>query len=373
LCESCILCDKINTSTKLDSTETKACVGIPSVSAGFVLKPSLVVRLLTEFNFMNKIALAIHGGAGTILKSKMTAELEKEYRHALENALQAGWLIIQNGGNSLDAVETSVCELENIPLFNAGKGAVFTHDGKNEMDASIMDGKTHNAGAVAFVKNVKNPIKLARLVMEKTEHFLLAGDGANEFARVMQVESAADEYFFTDFRYQQLLEARKENRVQLDHAQMVESRESRVKSQKTKIQNPIGTVGAVACDFQGNLAAATSTGGMTNKRFGRIGDTPIVGSGTYADNETCAVSCTGHGEFFMLAVAAYDVAARMKYKNSGLNEAANETVEHLRLIGGEGGLIAVDNLGNVALPFNSEGMYRAFITSDGDASIELYR
>ncbi|MDQ3748291.1 MAG: isoaspartyl peptidase/L-asparaginase [Acidobacteriota bacterium] len=329
---------------------------------------------------MNKIALAIHGGAGTILKSEMTAELEKEYRHALENALQVGWRIIQSGGNSLDAVETSVCELENIPLFNAGRGSVFTHDGKNEMDASIMDGKTHNAGAVAFVKNVKNPIKLARLVMEKTEHFLLAGDGANDFARAMQVESADDEYFFTDFRYRQLLEAQKENRVQLDHAQTVEGRESRVESQENKIQNPkskiqnrIGTVGAVACDFQGNLAAATSTGGMTNKKFGRIGDTPIVGAGTYADNETCAVSCTGHGEFFMLAAAAYDVAARMKYKSVGLIEAANETIEHLRLIGGEGGLIAVDNLGNLALSFNSEGMYRAFITFDSKTSIEIYR
>ncbi len=336
----------------------------------------------TELTFMNKIAIAIHGGAGTILKCKMTAELEKEYRHALENALQAGWQIIKSGGNSLDAVETSVCELENNPLFNAGRGSVFTHDGKNEMDASIMDGKTHNAGAVALIQNVKNPVKLARLVMEKTEHFLLAGDGANEFAREMKIESVEDEYFFTDFRYRQLIEAQKENRVQLDHSEKGERRKekgedrnqkSKIQNPKSKIQNPIGTVGAVACDSSGNLAAATSTGGMTNKKFGRIGDTPIVGAGTYADNNTCAVSCTGHGEFFMLAAAAYDVAARMKYKSVSLIEAANETIEHLRLIGGEGGLIAVDNLGNLALPFNSEGMYRAFITSDSKMSIEIYR
>jgi len=324
---------------------------------------------------MNKIAIAIHGGAGTIVKSKITAELEKEYRDGLENALQAGWKIVQSAGNSLDAVETSVCELENNPLFNAGRGSVFTHDSKNEMDASIMDGKTHNAGAVALIQNVKNPIKLARLVMEKTEHFLLAGDGAINFAQEMKIEFAPDEYFSTDFRYQQLLEAQKENRVQLDHSEKEErqNQKSKIRNQKSKIQNPIGTVGAVACDSLGNLAAATSTGGMTNKKFGRIGDTPIIGAGTYADNQTCAVSCTGHGEFFMRTAAAYDVAARMKYKNLGLIEAANETIEHLRIIGGEGGLIAVDNLGNFALPFNSEGMYRAFITSDSEISIEIYR
>ena len=322
-----------------------------------------------------KIALALHGGAGTILKSRLTAELEGKYRSGLKNALESGWHILESGGTALDAVEKTVCELEDDPLFNAGRGAVFNHDGVNEMDASIMDGATFKAGAVAFVRNVKNPIKLARLVMDRTEHILLAGDGANEFAREMKVETEPDEYFFTDFRYQQLLEARQENRVQLDHTEKGERRKEKGerKNPKPEIQNPIGTVGAVACDSAGNIAAATSTGGMTNKKFGRIGDTPIVGAGTYADNRTCAVSCTGHGELFMLAAAAYDVAARMKYKNSGLIEAAQETIEHLRLIGGEGGLIAVDNLGNLALPFNSEGMYRAFITSDGKMSVEIYR
>ncbi len=316
---------------------------------------------------MKKIALAIHGGAGTISKSTITGEIANEYRNGLQNALAAGWEILQNGGSSLDAVEVSVIEMENNPLFNAGRGAVFTHDEKNEMDACIMDGKTHNSGAVAFVKNVKNPVKLARLVMEKTEHFLLAGIGANEFAEQMNVEFEPDKYFFTKFRYQQLLEARKKGVVQLDHATEVQSPKSKVQSLK-----PIGTVGSVAVDNAGNLAAATSTGGMTNKKFGRIGDTPIIGAGTYADNQTCAVSCTGHGEFFMQTAAAYDVAARMKYKNSGVVEAANETIEYLREIGGEGGLIAVDALGNVTLPFNSEGMYRGFITDGDEFVIEIY-
>lgn len=310
---------------------------------------------------MNNIALAIHGGAGTILKSEMSAELELEYRNGLETALKKGWEILSNDGNALDAVEATVVELENFPLFNAGKGAVFTHEGKNELDASIMDGKNLKAGAIAFVKNVKNPIKLARLVMENTEHILLAGDGANEFAKEMQVEFENDEYFFTEHRYQQLLKAIDEGKIQLDHSPKVQSAKSK-----------IGTVGAVACDTNGNLAAATSTGGMTNKKFGRVGDTPIIGAGTYADNATCAVSCTGHGEFFMLGVSAFDVAARMKYKGLNLVEATRETIENLTNIGGEGGLIAVDALGNVALPFNSEGMYRGFMTANGKTVVEIY-
>jgi beta-aspartyl-peptidase (threonine type) len=322
---------------------------------------------------MNKIALAIHGGAGTILKSKMTAELENEYRVGLQTALETGWRILTGGGTSLDAVEQTVCNLENFPLFNAGRGSVFTHDGKNEMDASIMDGKNLNAGAVAFVRNVKNPIKQPRLELEKTEPILLAGSGANDFAREMQVETESDEYFFTDFRYQQLMEARRNHKVQLDHTANEQEMIVEEASQSNNPKSKIGTVGAVSCDGFGNLAAATSTGGMTNKRFGRVGDTPIVGAGTYADNETCAVSCTGHGEFFMKTLAAYDVAARMKYKNLNLIGAANEVVENLRSIGGEGGLIAVDRFGNVAVPFNSEGMYRAFVTSNGEPIVEIYK
>ncbi len=336
---------------------------------------------------MNKIALAVHGGAGTILKSEMTAELETEYRNGLENALKIGWKILKNGGSSLGAVEASVIELENFPLFNAGRGAVFTHEGKNEFDASIMNGANLDCGAVAFVKNVKNPIKLARLVMEKTEHILLAGNGANEFAEQMKVEFAEDDYFFTDFRYQQFLKAREQGVVQLDHT-IVEK--SQVPSPKSQVENEakttndeqqttnknnrksLGTVGAVACDSNGNLAAATSTGGMTNKKFGRVGDTPIIGAGTYADNQTCAVSCTGHGEYFMKAATAFDVSARMKYKNSSLENAANEAINYLTSIGGEGGLIAVDNSGNVVLPFNSDGMYRGFAT-ENELIVEIYR
>lgn len=337
--------------------------------------------------FMNKTALAIHGGAGTILRSEMTAELEKEYRDGLENALRAGWEILRKNGAALDAVEAAVCELEDFPLFNAGRGAVFTHEGKNELDAALMNGKTLDAGAVAFVKNVKNPVRLARLVMERTEHILLAGRGADEFAREMNVEFADDAYFFTEHRYRQLVSAREQGVVQLDHtaeeqeileeitddAQRSADDEKARRPESRDRKAKIGTVGAVACDAAGNVAAATSTGGMTNKKFGRVGDTPIIGAGTYADNRTCAVSCTGHGEFFMIGVTAYDVAARMKYKNLSLEVAAAEALEDLTKIGGEGGFIAVDAAGNIVLPFNSDGMYRGFMTADGAPVIEIYR
>jgi len=326
---------------------------------------------------MNNIALAIHGGAGTILKSEMTAELEKEYRGGLKKALEIGFRILERKGSALDAVEAAAVELENFPLFNAGRGSVFTHEGKNEMDAAVMDGRKLRAGAVAFLQNVKNPIRLARLVMERTEHILLAGEGANEFAREMRVEFAPDEYFFTEHRYLQLLKARAAGVVQLDHTaeepELIEETEILNESDTSNPKSAIGTVGAVACDFEGNVAAATSTGGMTNKKFGRIGDTPIIGAGTYADNATCAVSCTGHGEFFMLGVTAFDVAARMKYQGLNLDEAARETLERLTEIGGEGGFIAVDSTGGVALPFNSEGMYRGFVKADGEIVVEIYR
>src|SRR5215204_4511309 len=346
---------------------------------------------------MSKIALAIHGGAGTILRSTMTVELEREYRGGLANALRVGWEILSRGGNALDAVEQTACTLEDFYLFNAGRGAVFTHDGKNEMDASIMDGKTHDAGAVAFVRNVKNPIKLARLVMAKTPHILLAGDGANEFAKEMGVEFAPDEYFFTEHRWQQLLNARAEGVVQLDHtpdeadllsvppalaggsngttnSHEVTQTEIETQNPKSQIPNPKskGTVGAVACDRDGNIAAATSTGGMTNKKFGRVGDTALIGAGTYADNATCAVSCTGYGEFFMVGVTAYDIAARMKYKGLELVDAASESLDHLTKLGGDGGFIAVDAQGNVILPFNCEGMYRGYRTEAG-SEIGIYR
>lgn len=305
---------------------------------------------------MAKTALAIHGGAGTILRSAMTPELEMEYRSGLENALRSGWGILENGGSSLDAVEAAVVSLEDCPLFNAGRGSVFTHEGKIEMDAAIMDGSHLKAGAVAFVRNVKNPVKLARLVMERSEHVLLAGDGADMFAEEVGVELEDNTYFYTDFRWKQLEDAIAAGRVQLDHSG----------------PKPVGTVGAVACDVNGHLASATSTGGMTNKRFGRVGDTAIIGAGTYAD-DVCAVSCTGHGEYFMLGVTAYDIAARMKYKGSSLEGSARETIERLTSIGGEGGLIAVDTQGNLVLPFNSEGMYRGSVGPTGEFKVDIYK
>lgn len=313
--------------------------------------------MTSETKNTEKLALAIQGGAGTIRRAEMSNEREAAYRDGLQQALARGWEVLTSGGSALDAVEASVRALEDNPLFNAGRGSVFTHDERHEMDALIMSGKDLRAGAVAAVGGIKNPITLARLVMEKTEHVLLCGKGAEEFAREVASEFAPPEYFFSEFRYEQLLQARRENEVRLDHSPV----------------KKIGTVGAVALDARGHLAAATSTGGMTNKRFGRIGDTALVGAGTYADDRTCAVSCTGHGEFFMRAVAAYDVACLMKYKGLTLKEACEQTVETLRGMNGEGGLVAVDHMGNIALTFNSEGMYRAWITSEHAAQVAIYR
>jgi beta-aspartyl-peptidase (threonine type) len=288
----------------------------------------------------------------------MSAEREAAYRDGLHQALQRGWEVLSGGGAALDAVEETVRALEDNPLFNAGRGSVFTHNEKHEMDAAIMSGKDLRAGAVAAVSNIKNPIMLARRIMEETPHVLLCGSGAEEFAREVGCEFAPPEYFYSEFRYEQLLQARREDEVRLDHSHM----------------KKFGTVGAVARDAEGHLAAATSTGGMTNKRFGRVGDTALIGAGTYADDHTCAVSCTGHGEFFIRTVAAYDAACLMKYKGLTFNDACEQVIGHtLHEMGGEGGLIAVDYMGNVALPFNSEGMYRAWITSGSEAQVAIYR
>lgn len=314
---------------------------------------------------MSNYAIAIHGGAGTILPALMTPEKEAAYRQGLTEAVQAGEAILKNNGTSLDAVEAAVRCLENNPLFNAGRGAVFTNDGKNELDASIMRGDTLEAGAVAGVKNVKNPISLARAIMEKSEHVLMCGEGAANFARSIGTEFADDSYFFVQARYDQLLEAKKTDGVFLDH-----SGEAHAADNKTKF----GTVGAVALDVHGNIAAATSTGGMTNKKFGRAGDSPIIGAGTYANNKTCAISCTGHGEFFIRAVVAYDISCLMEYKGLSLKEACNEVVHHkLVKFGGEGGLVAIDAKGNIELPFNSEGMYRASVRSGESIQTAIYR
>ncbi len=309
---------------------------------------------------MRKFALAIHGGAGTILRSSMTAEKEMAYKQALEDAIIAGESLLIKGGRSMDAVEAAIRSLENNPLFNAGKGAVFTNDGKHEMDASIMNGKDLMAGAVAGVQNIKNPISLARAVMEKSEHVFMAGLGAQEFAKKINAEFMPDDYFFVQQRFDQLQEAKKEDKMILDHTVDKEKK--------------FGTVGAVAIDQHGNLAAGTSTGGMTNKKHGRVGDTPVIGSGTYANNKTCAISCTGHGEFFLRAVVAYDISCLMEYKGLSLKKACDIVVmDKLVKIGGEGGLIALDAKGNIELPFNSEGMYRASKKEGEELFIGIYK
>jgi beta-aspartyl-peptidase (threonine type) len=313
---------------------------------------------------MSKYAIAIHGGAGTILKSTMTPEKELAYKNALQDSINAGELILKAGGSSLDAVELAIKSLENNPLFNAGKGAVFTNTGKNEMDASIMNGKDLTAGAVAGVTNIKNPISLARAVMEKSEHVFLAGLGALDFAKKVNAEFENDDYFFVQMRYDQLQKAKKSDTMILDHT------DDKFENGEKKF----GTVGAVAIDQQGNLAAGTSTGGMTNKKYGRVGDSPIIGAGTYANNNTCAISCTGHGELFIRSVVAYDISCLIEYKGLSLKQACDLVVmDKLVKIGGEGGLIALDNKGNIELPFNSEGMYRAKKTSDSDIYIGIYK
>ena len=314
---------------------------------------------------MTKISLAIHGGAGTILKEDMTLELEEAYRQALEEALDGGYAVLENGGTAVNAVKAAVVLMEDNALFNAGKGAVFTKKGINELDAAIMDGSTLNAGAVAGVRNVRNPVELAEEVMVHSGHVFLSGKGANDFAIKQGIKLEPDEYFFSQYRYDQWREIRDSDLYQLDH-----KADKLVGLMKDK---KFGTVGAVACDSEGNLAAATSTGGMTNKRFGRIGDTPIIGAGTYANNKTCAISCTGHGEIFIKAVAAYDVSCLMEYKGLTLEEACNEVVmKKLIDMQGDGGLIGIDAKGNVALVFNSAGMYRGFRNSEGEKEIAIY-
>jgi beta-aspartyl-peptidase (threonine type) len=308
---------------------------------------------------MQKFSIAIHGGAGTILQSEMSAEKEVAYKEALQDALQAGYVVLEKGGTSLDAVEQAMIYLENCPLFNAAKGSVFNSLGKHEMDASIMEGKHRMAGAVAGVHNIQNPVSLARQVMEKTEHVLLIGEGAMDFAASIGYPFIDDDYFYDEFRYNQWLKIKDSEKFQLDH---------------TIVDKKFGTVGAVALDIYGNLAAATSTGGMTNKKFGRVGDSPIIGAGTYANNATCAVSCTGSGEYFIRGVVAYDVSCLMEYKGLSLQSACDEVVQHrLKNIDGDGGLIAVDTQGNIALSFNTEGMYRACRNNEGRHEVSIYK
>jgi beta-aspartyl-peptidase (threonine type) len=293
--------------------------------------------------------LVIHGGAGTITRGSMTPEREKQYRDGLEQSLRTGHAVLARGGSSLDAVEAAIRVLEDNPLFNAGKGAVFTHDGRNELDASIMDGKTRAAGSVAGVTIIRNPITAARAVMERSEHVMMVGKGAELFATKMGLEIVDPSYFWTEHRWKAL------------------QRELTKDDKK-------GTVGAVAVDKAGNLAAGTSTGGMTNKQYGRVGDAPIIGAGTIADNESVAVSATGHGEFFIRWTVASDIAALVKYRGMTVAAAADEVInKKLKAVGGEGGVIALDAKGNFATPFNSEGMYRGWIGPDGTPHVSIYK
>ncbi|MFD2919511.1 isoaspartyl peptidase/L-asparaginase family protein [Terrimonas rubra] len=310
---------------------------------------------------MNKIAIAIHGGAGTILKTDLTPELEQTYTSGLQAALDSGYHALQKGQSAIEAVLAAVISLEDNPLFNAGKGSVFTKQGKHEMDAAIMDGSNLQAGAVAAIQQIKNPIQLALDVMRHTEHVMLSGQGALDFAATRGYTLEPDTYFFSQQRYNQWQQVQHTDTTALDHNIPVKDKK-------------FGTVGAVAVDSQGNVAAATSTGGMTNKQFGRIGDSPIIGCGTYANNHTCAISCTGHGELFIRAVTAYDVSCLMEYKGLSLQEAMHIVVQDkLVKIGGEGGMIGVDSKGNTALLFNSEGMYRGVRDNTGINEVNIYK
>jgi beta-aspartyl-peptidase (threonine type) len=317
----------------------------------FLLAGSLTAQQKDE---PMKFGMVIHGGAGTIQRSEMTAENEAAHRAGLEQSLKAGYSVLERGGTSLDAVEAAIQVLEDNPFFNAGKGAVFTQEGTNELDSAIMDGKTLKAGAVASLKHIRNPISLARLVMEKSPHVMLDGDGAEAFAKKMGVTLVDQKYFYTDERWREL-------------------------QKKKTTPGPVsdkdrhGTVGAVALDKTGNLAAGTSTGGTTNKQVGRVGDSPIIGAGTYANNQTCAVSCTGDGEYFMRSLVAYDVSAMMEYRGMPLKEAAQIAIDKVGKLGGTGGLIAIDKEGNFAMPFNTSGMYRGRVGPDGKISVEIYR
>ena len=311
----------------------------------------------------SETAIVVHGGAGTILRSNMTSEMEARYRAKLEEALQEGHSILAGGGSSLDAVVATLNILEDSPLFNAGKGAVFTSEGTVELDASIMDGATRQAGAVAGVKHIQHPIDLARLVMEASPHVMMVGDGAETFAQQHGMELIPNDSFHTERRKGQLERAQQE-----EDAGAAGASETSGSGDKKH-----GTVGAVALDQEGNLAAGTSTGGMTNKRFGRVGDSPIIGAGTYADNETCAVSATGHGEYFIRGVIAHDIAAMMHYADRSLEEAARTVImDKLTAAGGTGGVIALDREGHIAMPFNTPGMYRGYIDTEGRMKIEIY-
>ena len=314
----------------------------------FLISISLAFSLLCSEEKAN-FALVIHGGAGTILKKNMTAEKERDYKQKLEESLQAGYKVLSDGGSAMDAVEAAIHIMEDSPLFNAGKGAVFTNAGTNELDAALMNGENLKAGAVAGLKTVKNPISAARKVMEETWHVLLAGEGADKFAAEQDLEIVDPKYFFTERRWNAL------------------------QKMKSDEQEKYGTVGCVALDRFGNIAAGTSTGGMSNKRWGRIGDVPIIGAGTYANNKTCAVSATGTGEYFIRSAVAHDISAMMEYKGFSLDKASRTAIKKMGKLGGSGGVVCIDAKGNIAMPFNTKGMYRGYIKSNGKPKVYIYK
>ena len=316
----------------------------------------------------NEFAIVIHGGAGTILKKNMTPEKEKAYTDKLTEAVKVGYEILKKGGSSIDAVEKTIHVMENSPLFNAGKGAVFTHHETNELDASIMTGNDLNAGAVAGVTDVKNPISLARKVMSNSNHVLLAGKGASIFAKEQGLEIVDPSYFYTERRFKSLQKIKEKEQAQLDHDEKTAFYDADIKDSK------FGTVGCVALDKNGNITAGTSTGGMTNKRWNRIGDSPIIGSGTYANNATCGVSSTGWGEYFIRGQVAHDISAQMEYKKASLKEATQDVIQNkLTKLGGTGGIIAVDKYGNMVFEFNTAGMYRASVNDKGKVEVKIYK
>lgn len=319
-------------------------------------------------NPKQEFAIIIHGGAGTILKKNMSDEMEAAYKQKLEEAIRVGYTILKNGGTSLDAVTKTINIMEDSPLFNAGKGAVFTHEETNEHDASIMDGKTLNAGASAGTTTVKNPIDLARAVMDNSPHVMLSGQGADTFAKEQGLQIVEPNYFYTERRFKSLERIKDKEKTELDHDDKISFYDADIKDSK------FGTVGCAALDKNGNLTAGTSTGGMTNKRWGRIGDAPIIGAGTYANNNTCAVSSTGWGEYFIRGMVAYDISALMEYKGLSLEDASKEVIQNkLTTLGGTGGIVAVDKNGNMVAEFNTAGMYRATMNDKGELTIGIYK
>mgnify|MGYP001188288854 FL=1 len=317
----------------------------------------------------NEFAIIIHGGAGTILKKNLSDEKEKAYKVKLEQAIRTGYSILKDGGTSQEAVVKTIQVMEESPLFNAGKGAVFTHEETNELDASFMDGNTLNAGAVAGVMNVKSPIELAVKIMTDSDHVMLSGKGASMFAKEKGLEIVAPSYFYTERRFNSLQKIKNKEKTELDHDDKKAAfYDSDIKNSK------FGTVGCVALDKNGNIAAGTSTGGMTNKRWGRIGDAPIIGSGTYANNKTCGVSSTGWGEYFIRSQVAYDISAQMEYQQKTLKEATADVIQNkLTKLGGTGGVVALDKNGNMSFEFNTAGMYRASMNDQGELTVKIYK